>query len=253
MAANGQGAASVAAGGGVGSGGGEARRYWATEAQCPGMGATATPAQPHKRPRTVGGAGGSNSEEMAAIWAELAIMKDVTLAVGALTLETKQEVREEKGYSLMTALVNPELEWVLAGLAEGKVYSELVKTHKGEDVGPAHIRIMLKVMEIMIAKANSPEEGAILMAWWDKYIHEQDHHNIAYEVHNFSIKKPTIPKSKKWGEGEYAKITWKFKSEFHETLSKLLASNGAKVQMGTAPRQYLERQAKEKLDSFKQT
>jgi hypothetical protein len=255
----------AAPGGATGSGGltipveVDASRYVATQEQCPtGMepmeatGAT-------KRVRTdngVGAAGEGQSQQIQAIWAELREQKDVILTVGALTLETKKEVREEKGYSLMTALVNPELEWVLAGLAEGKEYQEAVKRSKGKDIGPAYLRIMLKTMEKMIqmdiAKPTSPPEGGVAMrAWWDKYCYHTKHHDIAYEVQYFTIKKPTVAKSAKYGDGTYAKLQWKFRSEFHEGLARLLTASGAVVVMGPAPRQYWERQTADKIDNYK--
>jgi hypothetical protein len=229
----------------------DASRYLATAEQCPTGMAPMEATGAAKRGRTETGAGDGQSQQIQAIWEELRELKDVTLTVGALSLETKKEVREEKGYSLMTALVNPQLEWVLAGLAEGKEYQEAVKRSKGVDIGPAYIRIMLKTMEKMIAKPNSPEEGVALRAWWDKYCYHAKHHNIAYEVHHFTIKKPTVAKSAKYGDGTYAKLQWKFKSEFHEGLARLLTASGSVVVMGPAPRQYWERQAADKIDNYK--
>jgi hypothetical protein len=218
-----------------------------------GTGTRAKERQQNKRGRTgkenEWGNGGRTTDTDA-IWKELGIMKDVITAVGALTLDTAHQVREEKGYSLMTALVNPEWDFVEAGLAEGKIYGELVKKHKGEDIGPPHIRILVKVVESPSnGKSAKPEDTQKLKDWWIAHIARKSREFMKSEVQHFTIKKTQITKSKKWGEGtkEYAKVTWKFRSDFHMTLAQILENMGSKVLLGTAPRQYMEREVKEKI------
>ena len=202
------------------------------------------------------GSNGSTSEGARAIselWKKMDALEEVTLAVGALTLENAAQNREEKGYSLLSALVDPEWDWVKAGLQEAKTYQETVRARRGKDVGPPHIRITQKILIAIIkTKGKDPADHTAMKAWWDMHMAEgKSLIEYGYEIQHMQIKKPNISRSKKWKDGtkEYVTIKWRFRSDFHLTFAKFLTNSGATMLVGTAPRQFNERDAREKMIS----
>ena len=87
------------------------------------------------------------------------------LATAELSLEAKAESREVAGYMQYAILAPSQTPLALDTLAEAKEYGELVQKHKGEDTGPAHVRIALKGFQALMGMKDFAEDEDFRRRW----------------------------------------------------------------------------------------
>ena len=154
--------------------------------------------------------------------------------------------REEKGYSLSTVLLPPEMLMVEEALKEGKVYQDLIQEKKGQNCGAPHVRIAVASLKGLV------EEGALAEAamkdikkWWKDKIIGKSSNELMDEILVWKIRKPTV------GKG-FAKLTFKLKDQVvQQTIFLALeALEKTEAKRGPAPKGPCEREVQRMLSEL---
>lgn len=198
-------------------------------------------------------------------------LEEIIIAAAELSLETKADTRETKGYSQWTALIPSQCHWAKESLQEAGVYNELLKKKRGEDIGAAHIRIALKGiqgMKKMEEFSKNQEFLSALRAFYEGKVKTMSSEELKEEIHVFRMFKPKISVARRnkddkeidYGEGGYCRAVFRFKpavleDNLAETLQvriiQVCKENGWEVLFGTAPKSQKERKLIDALKNRK--
>jgi hypothetical protein len=211
-----------------------------------------------KQPRTQKGGNGSSSGAGG--------LEAIVLATAELSLEAKQDAKEVLGFSQYAVLAPATSELVVESLAEGKVFSELTQTKKGEDVGPGHVRIFLKGMAgttKMKDFMDDPEYKKALEDFWNQKV-SLSPLELKEQIHIYRALKPKISKEMDldavYGEEGYARLLIRLRpSSKTDSVAETLQENflrvckklGWTIYFGTAPKSAKERKLLEAIKDFK--
>ena len=188
------------------------------------------------------------------------------MATAELSLEAKQDAKEVLGFSQYAVLAPATSELVVESLAEGKVFSELTQTKKGEDVGPGHVRIFLKGMAgttKMKDFMDDSEYKKALEDFWNQKV-SLSPLELKEQIHIYRALKPKISKEMDldavYGEEGYARLLIRLRpSSKTDSVAETLQENflrvckklGWTVYFGTAPKSAKERKLLEAIKDFK--
>ena len=189
------------------------------------------------------GGGRGSSSSSGALAKEVGALTNLVRSVAQLSLINAAENREEKGYSLSTVLLPPEMLMVEEALKEGKVYQELIQEKKGQNCGAPHVRIAVASLKGLV------EEGILAEAamkdikhWWKNKIVGKSSNDLMDEILVWKIRKPAV------GKG-FAKLTFKLKDQaVQQTIFLALeALEKTEAKRGPAPKGPCEREVQRML------
>ena len=123
--------------------------------------------------------------------------ESLLVAVADLSLEAKSDTREALGSMQHAILAPSQTPLAIETLAEAKRYSELVMKRKGEDHGPAHVRIALagfQAMSNMKEFAEDEDFVKALQEFWTTKAQALSAKELQEEVHIFRAIKPKVTK-----------------------------------------------------------
>ena len=185
-----------------------------------------------------GGGGRGSSSSTGALAKEVGALSNLVKSVAQLSLINAAENREEKGCSLATLLLPPDMLMVEEALKEGKIYQALIQEKKGENCGAPHVRIAVASLKALVEEgALEPADMVEIKKWWKEKVKDKSSNELMDEIQVWKIKKPTI------GKG-FAKLTYKLKDvKMQELLFKALEkATGTEAKRGPAPRGPCERE-----------
>lgn len=202
--------------------------------------------------------------------ARMDVMEDLVVANAELSLEKAIDTREQAGFLLRTILVPITCMMVVEGLAEAKAFAKELKGKRGQDIGPAHVRIFLAAMKGLASWEEAAKDALLrgpFEVFWNEVVMKVDAETLKEHVQIFKIFKPKIMGKVrvKVGEedkelGEYARIQMRMRpgsrldsrsEDFQEALLDFARRQGWKVQVGTAPKTTKERKLTELLAKVK--
>ena len=192
------------------------------------------------------GTGRGSSSSSGTLQTKMNALTNLVKSVAQLSLINAAENREEKGYSLSTVLLPPEMLMVEEALKEGKVYQDLIQETKGQNCGAPHVRIAVASLKGLV------EEGALAEAamkdikkWWKDKIIGKSSNELMDEILVWKIRKPTA------GKG-FAKLTFKLKDQVvQQTIFLALeALEKTEAKRGPAPKGPCEREVQRMLSEL---
>jgi hypothetical protein len=193
-------------------------------------------------------------------------MEDLTVANAELSLEKAIDTREAAGFLLRTVLVPTVIPMIADGLDEAKAFAKEVRKSRGQDIGPAHIRIFLAAMKGLAGwevAVGDPLLKGPLEVFWNEVVLKVDADTLREQVQIFKIFKPKVMGKIKVGEvelGEYARVVLRFRpgtktdsraEDLQDAFLAFARRQGWKVQVGTAPKSAKERKLADLLAKVK--
>ena len=206
---------------------------------------SATPAQEAKgggKGRKGGGRGRRNQDSI-----YQPSLDETLQAVGELTLETRQTVREMQGYLERTALIPADCKPVEKALARGQKFAKLRQESKGKNLGSGHIPIGLDFLKTIPEDPSLAGNAALMEAldkFWQEVVMKCNQEELAFHLQVFRVNKPKHANSSIMGGG-YARISFRFApaspgqqhaARLEETLVAAFKELGWDVKYGTPPK-----------------
>ena len=197
--------------------------------------------------KTGTGRGSSSSGSMGNLAKEVSALTSLVKSVAQLSLINAAENREEKGYSLSTVLLPPEMLMVEEALKEGKAYQDLIQEKKGQNCGAPHVRIAVASLKGLVQEGGLAEEAMKdIKKWWKEQIMDRSSDELMDEILVYKIRKPAV------GKG-FAKLTFKLKDQaMQATIFRALeAMPSTEAKRGPAPKGPCEREVQRQLSELK--